>query len=103
MHSCSRLDWLGRLRYVNARDTEHLPASPAPLVPERLLQEMQQQGERWRVVRLPAFDMSGAALWPERFSAERFNPVEMSGLYWHFVDIVWIFLFPLLYLIGGRY
>jgi len=24
-------------------------------------------------------------------------------LYWHFVDIVWIFLFPLLYLIGGRY
>ena len=26
-----------------------------------------------------------------------------SGLYWHFVDIVWIFLFPLLYLIGGRY
>ncbi len=38
-----------------------------------------------------------------RFSPERFNPVEMSGLYWHFVDIVWIFLFPLLYLIGGRY
>jgi cytochrome c oxidase subunit 3 len=25
--------------------------------------------------------------------------VEMAGLYWHFVDIVWIFLFPLLYLI----
>lgn len=28
-----------------------------------------------------------------------FTPVEMVGLYWHFVDIVWIFLFPLLYLI----
>jgi cytochrome c oxidase subunit 3 len=28
------------------------------------------------------------------------SPVEVSGLYWHFVDIVWIFLFPLLYLIG---
>jgi cytochrome c oxidase subunit 3 len=28
------------------------------------------------------------------------NPIEISGLYWHFVDIVWIFLFPLLYLIG---
>ncbi|HZO87631.1 MAG TPA: cytochrome c oxidase subunit 3 family protein [Chthonomonadaceae bacterium] len=27
-------------------------------------------------------------------------PIEMAGLYWHFVDIVWIFLFPLLYLIG---
>jgi cytochrome c oxidase subunit 3 len=26
--------------------------------------------------------------------------VEIVGLYWHFVDIVWIFLFPLLYLIG---
>ncbi len=38
-----------------------------------------------------------------RFSAEYFTPVEVSGLYWHFVDIVWIFLFPLLYLIGGRY
>lgn len=31
---------------------------------------------------------------------EYFNPIEISGLYWHFVDIVWIFLFPLLYLIG---
>lgn len=39
--------------------------------------------------------------WRGRFSPERFNPVEGSGLYWHFVDIVWIFLFPLLYLIGG--
>ena len=29
-----------------------------------------------------------------------YNPIEVSGLYWHFVDIVWIFLFPLLYLIG---
>jgi cytochrome c oxidase subunit 3 len=38
-----------------------------------------------------------------RFSEEYFTPVEVSGLYWHFVDIVWIFLFPLLYLIGGRY
>lgn len=37
------------------------------------------------------------------FSPERYNHVEIAGLYWHFVDIVWIFLFPLLYLIGGRY
>ncbi|MEX0938560.1 MAG: cytochrome c oxidase subunit 3 family protein [Pirellulales bacterium] len=35
-----------------------------------------------------------------RFSAEYYTPVEMSGLYWHFVDIVWVFLFPLLYLVG---
>jgi len=38
--------------------------------------------------------------WRGRFSAEYFTPVEVTGLYWHFVDIVWIFLFPLLYLIG---
>jgi cytochrome c oxidase subunit 3 len=35
-----------------------------------------------------------------RFSALYHTPVELTGLYWHFVDIVWIFLFPLLYLIG---
>jgi cytochrome c oxidase subunit III len=35
-----------------------------------------------------------------RFSAGYFTPVELVGLYWHFVDIVWIFLFPLLYLVG---
>jgi cytochrome c oxidase subunit III len=34
-----------------------------------------------------------------KFDAEWYTPVEMSGLYWHFVDIVWIFLFPLLYLV----
>jgi cytochrome c oxidase subunit 3 len=38
-----------------------------------------------------------------RFTPQYFVPLEISGLYWHFVDIVWIFLFPLLYLIGGRY
>jgi len=38
-----------------------------------------------------------------RFTPERCNAVEMAGLYWHFVDIVWIFLFPLLYLIGAHY
>ena len=38
-----------------------------------------------------------------RFNSEYYAPLEMTGLYWHFVDIVWIFLFPLLYLIGGRY
>lgn len=31
--------------------------------------------------------------------AKRATPVEMTGLYWHFVDVVWIFLFPILYLI----
>ena len=39
--------------------------------------------------------------WQGRFSPEYYTPIEITGLYWHFVDIVWIFLFPLLYLIGG--
>jgi cytochrome c oxidase subunit III len=34
-----------------------------------------------------------------RFGPAYYTPVEITGLYWHFVDIVWIFLFPLLYLI----
>ena len=34
-----------------------------------------------------------------RFTAEYMTPIDVGGLYWHFVDIVWIFLFPLLYLI----
>jgi cytochrome c oxidase subunit 3 len=37
------------------------------------------------------------------FDAHYYSPVENFGLYWHFVDIVWIFLFPLLYLIGRHY
>jgi cytochrome c oxidase subunit III len=34
-----------------------------------------------------------------RFSASYYTPVDVAGLYWHFVDVIWIFLFPLLYLI----
>lgn len=33
------------------------------------------------------------------FNTEYYGPIEIFGLYWHFVDIVWIFLYPLLYLI----
>lgn len=33
------------------------------------------------------------------FSSEYYTPVEITGLYWHLVDIIWIFLFPLFYLI----
>lgn len=34
-----------------------------------------------------------------KFSSEYYTPVEMIGLYWHLVDVLWVFLFPLLYLI----
>ncbi len=41
--------------------------------------------------------------WKDTFSEEYYAPVEIMGLYWHFVDIVWIFLFPLLYLLGRHF
>ena len=40
--------------------------------------------------------------WRGRFTPEYHTPLEIAGLYWHFVDIVWIYLFPLLYLIDRR-
>jgi len=36
------------------------------------------------------------------FSPVYYSPVEVGGLYWHFVDVIWIFLLPLLYLVGVR-
>ncbi len=39
--------------------------------------------------------------WKNTFHSGYYTPLEVAGLYWHFVDIVWIFLFPLLYLMGG--
>jgi len=43
----------------------------------------------WLVIRAKAGD----------YGSSYFTPVEMTGLYWHIVDIIWIFLFPLMYLI----
>jgi len=37
--------------------------------------------------------------WKGRYTPEYHTPVEIGGLYWHFVDLIWIYLFPLLYLI----
>jgi cytochrome c oxidase subunit 3 len=34
-----------------------------------------------------------------KFTAGRYDPVDIGGLYWHFVDVVWVFIFPLLYLV----
>jgi cytochrome c oxidase subunit 3 len=42
------------------------------------------------------------AAWKGRFTPAYHTPLEIGGLYWHFVDIVWIYLFPLLYLIDLR-
>jgi cytochrome c oxidase subunit 3 len=45
----------------------------------------------------------GYRSWRNEFSIDYYAPVELFGLYWHFVDIVWIFLFPLLYLLGRHF
>jgi cytochrome c oxidase subunit 3 len=48
------------------------------------------------------FGLMSVILWMAakgRFSPQWYTPIELAGLYWHFVDIVWIFLFPLLYLV----
>lgn len=47
----------------------------------------------------------GALFWvyllanDNRFSSAYYTPMELGGLYWHLVDLIWIFLFPLLYLV----
>ena len=37
-----------------------------------------------------------------RYTPEYYTPIDLGGLYWHFVDVVWIYLFPLLYLIDRK-
>ena len=41
----------------------------------------------------------GLRIWKGKYTPDYYVPVELGALYWHLVDLVWIFLFPLLYLI----
>jgi cytochrome c oxidase subunit 3 len=52
------------------------------------------------IVGIPIILVIAWLAWKGRYTPAYNTPVEMTGLYWHFVDIVWIFLFPLLYLIA---
>jgi len=52
------------------------------------------------IIGIGIFLVLSAAAWRGRYSAIYHTPVELAGLYWHFVDIIWIFLFPLFYLLG---
>lgn len=51
------------------------------------------------IIGIPIILVYAFLAWRGKFDAEWHTPIELVGLYWHFVDIVWIFLFPLLYLI----
>jgi cytochrome c oxidase subunit III len=53
------------------------------------------------IIGIPILATIAFLAWRGRYSPAYHTPVEMTGLYWHFVDIIWIFLFPLLYLIHG--
>jgi cytochrome c oxidase subunit III len=53
------------------------------------------------IVGIGLLSVMAALVWLKKITVEHYNRIEISGLYWHFVDIIWIFLFPLLYLITG--
>ena len=54
------------------------------------------------IIGVPVLLTTAWFAWKGRYTSDYNTPVELMGLYWHFVDIIWIFLFPLLYLIGHR-
>lgn len=54
------------------------------------------------IVGIALLSVLGLRAWRGQFSPDYHSPVEVGGLYWHFVDLVWIFLLPLLYLVGPR-
>ncbi len=51
------------------------------------------------VVGMTALAVMAVRAWREEFGPNHFAPIEVAGLYWHLVDLIWIFLYPLLYLI----
>jgi cytochrome c oxidase subunit III len=55
------------------------------------------------IIGIPILLVLAFLAWRGSYTRAYSTPVEMFGLYWHFVDIVWIFLFPLLYLIGRHH
>jgi cytochrome c oxidase subunit 3 len=51
------------------------------------------------VIGMTVLTVIGVRSWRGVYSAEHHTPVELAGLYWHLVDLIWIFVFPLIYLI----
>jgi cytochrome c oxidase subunit 3 len=105
-------DWAYHEQHAAAEGGEHAPAAEhrqLSLTPDQLQRTTQLYFSLYfTMTGLHALHMIigvGIMLvitwmaWKGKFDAEYYTPVEMAGLYWHFVDIVWIFLFPLLYLV----
>jgi len=55
------------------------------------------------IIGIGLFSYLTFAAWRGDYGATYYTPVENAGLYWHFVDIIWIYLFPLLYLIDRHH
>jgi cytochrome c oxidase subunit 3 len=55
------------------------------------------------IIGVGLFSVLTVLAWRGRYTPEYNTPIENAGLYWHFVDIVWIYLFPLLYLISRHH
>ena len=51
------------------------------------------------IIGIGLFSVLTVLAWKGHYTPRYFTPIENAGLYWHFVDVVWIYLFPLLYLI----
>jgi cytochrome c oxidase subunit 3 len=51
------------------------------------------------VIGMTVLGVIGARAWLGKYDAQHHVPVELAGLYWHLVDLIWIFVFPLIYLV----
>ena len=98
------------VEYADKFEHHHVPGPTFQFEPEALAREAQIFFSLYFVMTgLHALHMIiglGILTWMLRWAwtglitPDYASPIEISGLYWHFVDIVWIFLFPLLYLLG---
>jgi len=55
------------------------------------------------IIGVGLFSVLTLLAWKGHYTSSYYTPIENSGLYWHFVDIIWIYLFPLLYLINRHH
>ena len=51
------------------------------------------------IIGMTVLAVVGVSAWLRKYDAVYHTPVELAGLYWHLVDLIWIFVFPLIYLI----
>ena len=74
-----------------------LPPDPTMAGPtgDELAAHLAFQLERLQAMR----DAAAKLMARDRLGRDRFAPVDLGGLYWHLVDLIWIYLFPLLYLV----